>query len=148
MLNEYERIAHRLVSLGREKAVETLRAYAGILRDADKTMEAYGWIRVDAPLDALMYEGQPVQWVGRKAFILPPEEFERRRVAALEDAKRRDEAAKPKVTAKPGESLASVLCPACQSIMAKSPVCPNCTKGKAGYKILCICTECSHEVYL
>jgi rubrerythrin len=50
--------------------------------------------------------------------------------------------------AKPGEALTSVLCPVCQSTMAKSPVCPNCSKAKQGFKILCLCAECNHEVYL
>lgn len=48
----------------------------------------------------------------------------------------------------PGEALTSVLCPACKSSMAKSPICPNCSKGKAGFKVLCVCIECGHEVYL
>jgi len=48
----------------------------------------------------------------------------------------------------PGEGLTSVRCPICSAVMAKSPVCPRCAKGQAGYKILCICTECDHEVYL
>ena len=148
MLTEPEKIAHKLVSFGRDRATETLRAYAGLLRDAELTMGKFGWVCVDIEYGSLMYEGRPVQWVGRKAFVLPPEIFEQRRLEAIKAAKARDEMARPKIQAEPGESLTSVLCPACRSVMAKSLICPNCAKGKAGFKILCVCTECGHEVPL
>lgn len=148
MLTNHERIAHKLVAMGRESAMDTIRAYSGLLRDSVEAMAKYGWEPVNLPLGTLIYDGQPVQWVGRKAFVLPGDVYQQRRAAALEDAKRRDETAALKITATPGESLTSVLCPSCRSVMAKAPVCPNCSRGKQGFKILCACTDCGHEVYL
>lgn len=148
MLTESEKIAHRLVSLGRVHATEALRTYAALLRDADKTMCQLGWERINLPYGTLMYDGRPVQWVGRKGFVLPPEVFKQRLAEAFEAARAQPETKRTQAQSKPGESLTSVLCPACRSVMAKSPICPNCSKGKAGFKILCQCTECGHEVYL
>lgn len=148
-MTESERLAHKLIAMGRENAMGVIRAYSGLLRDSVETMAKYGWEPVNLPLGTLLHEnGQPVQWVGRKAFVLPADVYQQRRSAALEDAKRRDEATAPKVTAKPGEALTSVLCPSCKSLMAKQLVCPKCEKGQAGFKIVCICTQCNHEVYL
>jgi hypothetical protein len=147
MMTEPEQIAHRLVGIGRENALLVIRTYAGLVKSADVTMGEHGWIRVDVPLGQMMHNGQPVQWIGNRAFVLPAQVFEGRRAAAI--ARAVEEAARKKPGAvTPGEALSSVLCPACQAIMAKQPVCPNCSKGKAGFKILCQCTECAHEVYL
>lgn len=149
MMTENERIAHKLVAMGRENAMCTIKAYSALLRDSVETMAKYGWVPVKLPIGTLIHaDGQPVQWVGRRAFVLPVDVYQLRRAAALEDAKKLAQAAAHKIKATPGESLTSVLCPSCRSIMAKQPICPNCSKGKAGFKILCQCTECSHEVYL
>lgn len=148
MMTELEKIAHRLVSLGRDNATAVLRAYSGLLRDAEHTMRKWGWERVDLPWGTLVYEGRPVQWVGRKGFVLPHNIIAQRIAEDLATAKAQAEMVRPTIQSKPGESLTSVLCPSCQSVMAKHPVCPNCPKGKAGFKILCQCTECGHEVFL
>lgn len=93
--------------------------------------------------EAITADGRAVLRIGPTALALRVEEHERRLVEAFaQDTPRSPPAPKP------GESLTSVLCPSCRAVMAKAPVCPNCAKGKAGYKILCQCTECAHEVYL
>jgi hypothetical protein len=93
--------------------------------------------------DVITNDGREIVRIGDVALALTGDEHIKRRDTALKAA-----VANKRAAAKPGESLSSVRCPFCQSVMAKSPVCPNCSKGKAGFKILCICTECSHEVYL
>lgn len=91
-------------------------------------------------------DGREVIWSGGRALALRPEV---RQQIVAEAAEREQNKAKPVAKAeKPGESLTSVLCPVCRSAMAKVPVCPNCAKGKAGFKTLCVCTDCGHEVYL
>lgn len=108
-----------------------------------------GWTKIAAePGVAMLEDGRPIVWVGQHAFVLPMDEHLRRVAMALEMAASQQRQ-KPRTRSDtPGEALTSVLCPSCRAVMAKSPVCPNCAKGKAGYKILCICTECGHEVYL
>jgi len=85
-------------------------------------------------------DGSVLVRAGGRLWVMAGDRFAARQAAATRSA-----TAEP---SRPGESMTSVLCPACQSPMAKSPVCPNCSKGKAGFKILCTCTECTHEVYL
>jgi len=102
---------------------------------------------VDA-VGPLTPDGREALTVGAVKVALRPAAHAERMALAFEAASHARQTSRKFVTAKPGEALTSVLCPGCQSTMAKSPVCPNCSKGKAGFKILCICTECNHEVYL
>jgi len=90
-------------------------------------------------------DGREIVRVRGRDYALRPEVHAEMLAAAFAEKKAQR---KGQVNSQPGESLTSVLCPSCQSAMAKSPICPNCAKGKAGFKILCICTECAHEVYL
>ena len=53
-----------------------------------------------------------------------------------------------KVAAVPGESLTTVLCPVCKSKMGKQLICPKCELGKEGFRVLCTCTDCGHDVPL
>lgn len=103
---------------------------------------------VEIPAGTLITpDGREVLWIDDHAYALRPDIHAER----LAEAKQRIEATttqKKKPAQTPGESLTSVLCPSCRAVMAKQPVCPSCAKGKAGFKILCVCTECGHEVYL
>lgn len=124
-------IANRLGMYGVEAALAGIRLWAirnhWDAKQSAKALMADGWVRAEIPvpgLPSVTAHGQV--WV----------------------RKRTPKAPNPYSPSVPGESLSSVLCPACQSVMAKSPICPNCSKGKAGFKILCQCTECGHEVYL
>lgn len=101
--------------------------------------------RVDAA-GPITPDGREVLTCGGVAIALRTDAHAERMARAFEAARQRRKGAQSKPG--PGESLTSVLCPVCISTMAKSPVCPNCAPGRAGYKILCICTECAHEVYL
>lgn len=104
-----------------------------------------GWEEVEAEAGSTMStDGREILRAGGRTLALKPEV--RQRLVA-EAAARAQAKAKPKQET-PGESLTSVLCPSCQAVMAKSPVCPRCEKGRAGFKILCICIECGQEVYL
>jgi len=94
---------------------------------------------------AALPDGRQITRVDGHAFVLPIEVHRARLEIALQEAKAHQPV---KQQQRPGEGLAAVLCPNCQSVMAKSPICPSCAKGRAGFKILCTCTECSHEVYL
>jgi len=118
------------------------RAEHGRLASELAWMESQGFERVSAdPSTLLLPDGREVVHAMGRAWSLRIDVHTARLTAALKNGHKAHRQV-------PGEALASVLCPACQSTMAKSPVCPNCAKGKAGFKILCICTECSHEVYL
>jgi len=116
---------------------------SGIRRAAMDTLLASGFeiVEADGPLTQ---DGREVIFANGARLALRPEAHRERLEKAFVTTGNR----KPGKPPRPGEGLSSVLCPACQAIMAKSPVCPNCSKGKAGFKILCICTECNHEVYL
>lgn len=104
-----------------------------------------GWEEVEAETGAtISTDGREILWAGGRALALKPDV---RQKLVAEAAARMQSNEKPKPE-KPGESLTSVLCPSCQAVMAKQPVCPNCSRGKQGFKILCQCTDCGHEVYL
>lgn len=138
------RAAMALAALSPDDARQIYISDVQARRVGYKSLLELGWEEVDPAC------GRDILWANGRAMALKDEVRQRlvAEAAEREQAKAQYATDRPKITAKPGESLASVLCPACQSIMAKSPICPNCAKGKAGFKILCICTECSHEVYL
>lgn len=116
------------------------RAEAGRINDDRRVMRDRGFEEVDTSPGAIVLpDGREVMHAAGRNWALRMDVH----TARLEDAFRR-----ANHDPRPGECLASVLCPACRAVMAKSPICPNCAKGKAGYKILCTCTECAHEVYL
>lgn len=154
MLNEEERLYLRLRKLDRNVVRAAVKRWAASDYHMRKTvMDSLvkgGWHEVGVEPGVMMLEdGRPVVWVDRRALVLPLEEHQRRVAWALEMAAKGQQ--RPQRRAQndtPGEALASVLCPSCQATMAKSPVCPNCAHGRAGFKLLCICTECGHEVYL
>jgi len=106
-------------------------------------LEALGFEPVDES-GPVTKDGREVVRVRGRAWALRPEVHAEMLAAAFAEKK----AQRKESSSHPGEALTSVRCPACQSVMAKSPVCPGCAKGRAGFKILCICTECNHEVYL
>ena len=103
---------------------------------------AGGWEMVDAMSGDVMFEGRPLIWAHGKAWAMGKEMMAERLKLTLPPE------SPPAKKETPGEALTSVLCPACQAVMAKAPVCPNCAKGKQGFKVICACTECGHEVYL
>jgi rubrerythrin len=116
------------------------RAESGRIANDRAWMIENGYEEVEAAGGAVALEdGREILRTAKKAWALRMDVHTERLSAALRSARKEPSA---------GEGLAAVLCPACKSAMAKSPVCPNCSKGKAGFKILCICTECNHEVYL
>jgi hypothetical protein len=148
MLTKAEKITNAFLSLdlteSRAAWIKKIRGEKFGLAAIVAGMVNSGFEVVNAgPDDILTRDGREIIRVGDAALALNADEHIKRRDAALKSA-----VATKRATAKPGESLSSVLCPSCQSVMAKSPVCPNCSKGKAGFKILCICSECHHEVYL
>lgn len=113
-----------------------------------------GMVEIDASVDAVMTDdGRPIMRFAGRALVHTPEVHAKLQMEALKAAKKQQDAKEAATRGElkpppPGEALASVLCPSCRATMAKSPVCPNCEKGQAGYKIICICTQCGHEVYL
>jgi hypothetical protein len=114
--------------------------------DVRAAVLADGFEEIDTPVnDAALPDGREVLRVGGRAYVLPADVHRARLAEAMQAAKKQRE---EQTKHSPGEGLSAVLCPSCKSVMAKSPVCPNCAKGKVGFKILCICTECAHEVYL
>lgn len=143
-----------LRSMPRADVKRIIRAWATTEVHARQTlaeaMRADGWEPVDVPVGAATVgtgdDARPVTWIKRQAYALPPNLFRERQAARLAAAKARAEAEAEKPA--PGEALTSVLCPMCRAVMAKQPVCPRCKLGKQGYKILCQCTECGHEVPL
>lgn len=117
---------------------------------AGEYLEQNGYVPVDAPRGTLLFgeeeNSRPVYWIGGQAYAQNADVHRSKIRAAI--IQKVQATQKTRQESRPGEALTSVLCPSCRSRMAKSPVCPRCEKGKQGYKILCICTECSHEVYL
>lgn len=113
-------------------------------------LEQNGYAPVDAPHGALLFgdgeNSRPVYWIGGQAYAQSADVHRSKIRAAI--VQKVQVVQKNRQESRPGEALTSVLCPSCRSVMAKSPVCPRCEKGKQGYKILCSCTECHHEVYL
>lgn len=116
------------------------------INDVRAAILADGFEEVAAPADAAaLPDGREILHVGGQTYALPIDVHRERLEAAMQAAKSQQHVPQPQ---RPGEGLTAVLCPLCHSAMAKSPICPNCAKGKQGYKILCSCTECAHEVYL
>ncbi len=117
-------------------------------------MMARGMVEIDVGADAVMTDdGRPIMRFAGRALAHTPEAHAKLQMESLEAAKKQ-QAAKDAATGgelkppPPGEALASVLCPVDHAVMAKDLVCPKCEKGRAGYKVLCVCTKCGHEVYL
>lgn len=155
-----EKMLTRLCAMSRSEVREIIRKWAmsEIHRTASlaEILAADGYEHVDVPAGATHIDtgGEPrlVVWVRDEAYALTADEHRRRREVAVAEALAQAQAkaaVKPRrEEPRPGEGLASVLCPVDHAAMAKSPVCPRCSKGKAGYKLLLTCTECGHEVYL
>lgn len=96
-------------------------------------------------------DGRPIGRAFGRYWILPKELQEERDYAAIEEEKKKPKPPASKTTepvSSVGEGLSAVLCPKCTGIMAKQYICPNCEKGKEGYKVLCICVDCGYEVFL
>lgn len=91
---------------------------------------------------------RPLVWVGKNAYALRPDVFLEQRKSAMAETEEGGTAQQSARGPSAGESMASVLCPLCKSEMAKEPICPSCAKGRMGFKILCTCTGCGHEVSL
>lgn len=149
MIDNAKRLANKMMALPARDVLDAIKLW-GEYRDNGAraiidTLTRDGFEAVHAPPDAIaLPDGREVVRVDGHAYATSIDTHRARLAKALRDAKTR--AAEPAQT--PGEGLSSVLCPACRSVMAKSPICPSCKKGRAGYKILCTCTECAHEVYL
>jgi rubrerythrin len=152
MIKKYEKI----IAMMDEDSIDALATVAqkvsirraNIRKEALESLLAGDFERVDA-VGTVTADGREVLVADGVTVALRPEIHAERREKAFADAAQRAKDVKPTPKAEtPGEALTSVLCPSCQSVMAKQPVCPNCSKGKAGFKILCACTECGHEVYL
>lgn len=135
-----------------------LKAESGKIDSELLRLREQGFEEVEVlPDDVMTSDGREVMRVYGRAWALTPSVHAARKTerleAALEFAKKKEAAREAARQGKfksppPGEALASVLCPIDHAVMAKSPVCPKCEKGRAGYKVLCVCTECGHEVYL
>jgi len=154
-MTQNEKIVAQLRAIGKKDALSVIREWAvsrhRTEQDHAATLTESGFELVDvAPGATSVGElalTRPLVWVGKKAFALRPDFFlEQRRVAMAEAVEKKS--SKGAAPQSPGEGLAAVLCPACHAMMAKEPVCPNCSKGRAGFKILCQCTVCGHEVFL
>jgi len=149
MKTKVESLASRLLQNSESTvraAVDLWETYISNRRAAFMAwLDEQGWSETDAPSDAVaMPDGREIMRLDGQAYILPIEIHRARVAEAMAAVKKQREEQKQS----PGEGLAAVLCPVCRSTMAKSPICPSCAKGRAGFKILCTCTECSHEVYL
>lgn len=125
-----------------------MRDAMGRRERAMEDMAKAGFERVDVT-PGLMPDGREAVRVGGASWAMRQDVHAKMLKEAFAASKKSKKSRNPAPEkSSPGEGLTSVLCPACSAVMAKEPVCPNCAKGKAGYKILCICTECGHEVYL
>lgn len=149
MLKIGERLFQFMLDAGLPEIRESYIRMVAMQRDRVAAMRDI-FVEVEADAGAVMTDdGREILRADGKKWALLPELHNSRRVAAIAAAKERASAARtPEAKAVPGEALTSVLCPSCHAVMAKQPVCPSCAKGKAGFKILCVCTECGHEVYL
>ena len=155
MINSDERLLARLnqtpFEIVRSVFIQRTRMEKGRIDEARAWLRGRGYEEIEADDGQLLTDdGREILRAQGKTWALSPQAHLERKREAQEMARKLAEAAamqKPK-TEKPGESLTSVLCPSCHAVMAKAPVCPNCSKGKAGFKILCACTDCGHEVYL
>lgn len=143
------RLIHEDMAAVREAYIARVRLEKGAIERLRRDMPIRGYEEVSDP-GLLTTDGREVIVMYGKRWALRPDVHAQRRADSLAEAKRLDDTARAaqRHAEKPGESLTCVLCPSCKSVMAKAPVCPNCAKGKAGFKILCACTECGHEVYL
>lgn len=125
----------------RELWIFRARVESNRIQDGLKAMEERGFEQISATPDAIVTEdGREILRAYGKAWALHIDIHNARLALSFKEAKQEQPL--------PGEALTSVLCPVCRSVMAKQPICPNCAQGKAGFKILCQCTECGHEVYL
>lgn len=147
MLRKSEKIIASLdrlpIDTVRAAWIARVRAETGRLDALELALVDSGMERVEtsAPITG---DGREVIFVRGRAYALRPELHAARKTAAFSRAKKVER----QEDSTPGEALSSVRCPSCMSAMAKQLVCPKCAKGKAGFKILCVCTECGHEVYL
>lgn len=151
MISKEEKLRHLLNSLTHDEVRRVYDEWEQVAAARTQSLRAMvladGFQEIsDAPPDAVaLPDGREILRVDGQAYALPIETHLLRLAEAMEATKK----AQPVlVRQKPGEGLASVLCPLCGSVMAKSPICPNCSAGRKGFKILCTCTDCGHEVYL
>ncbi len=159
MMTAQERVTLTLRNMPKSEAQSAVKAWATteitLRKSVEQDMIETGWECVDVPAGQFVVgdgdDARPVTWVRDKAYALPPEVFRARRDEAIKAAVARERDARQRsdgTVAVPGEALTSVLCPKCRATMAKGPICPKCADGRRGFKILCSCTECGHEVKL
>lgn len=153
-MGETEMLVDRLKRLPyqdvRSVFIHLTRIHKGREDSARRHLITVGFEQINAPEDAILTaDGRVIMRTLGAVWALRPEIHAQQQKEAMDRAKMIADSAKPtQLDEAPGESLTSVLCPSCKSVMAKQHVCPNCSKGKQGFKILCQCTECGHEVYL
>ncbi|KAF5043646.1 hypothetical protein DSECCO2_500120 [anaerobic digester metagenome] len=155
MMTKQEKLLFSLLAAPAIEVIPTLEQYAD-LRDKGahlkKILSVAGFENVDVEPGVLLTDdGREVSTIGGQTFALRQEIHDARlneRLAAKAQDATANVIAPKKHT--PGEGMSSVLCPRCQSIMAKQPICPNCHLGQQGFKILCLCTNdaCEFEVPL
>jgi hypothetical protein len=155
-MTQNEKIIAQLRAIGKNDALAVIKEWAvsrhRTEQDHTAVLAKSGFELVDVPKGSTsvgeLALTRPIVWIGSKAYALRPDVFLEQRKAAMAEAVEEKRSHGVASQPSPGEGLAAVLCPACYSTMSKAPICPNCSKGKAGFKILCQCTECSYEVYL
>ena len=133
------------IKLWAKAFVKKKRAHFDLMREA-------GFEECLVPPDTYVTEdGRPIGRAFGKYWILSKELQDQRDYEAIEEEKKKPKppiSSTQETVSSVGEGLSAVLCPECTGVMSKQYLCSRCSKGKEGFKVLCICTECLHEVYL
>lgn len=96
-------------------------------------MSEHGYEEVVADDGRLLTDdGREIVFAHKKKWALVPEEWEKRRSLALDEARYEKENAETKSVAGT-ESLSILTCPRCGDSFQKTHVCPSCAAGRAGY---------------
>ena len=130
--------------LVRSEAQEVIRLWAveniHMIKNSIQIALDTGWEVIEHTENSTVTsDGRPIAMIGNTFLTLTHEELKRR----LDDAKYQPQP--PAQEPAKAETITALICPKCGDVVAKQSICPSCKLGKAGFKVLCICTSCGYE---
>lgn len=146
MMNHYEKFILALggVTVDEAQAALDAKIQAESGREAARieSLVSSGWIEVEEQRGQMTADGRPVVSMLGRSWVLPPEEFARRRDAMLATAAQRASESAPNTA----ETVCQTLIDGqlCGGALVRAAVCPRAALGRSGVVATLMCDVCGH----
>jgi hypothetical protein len=146
MMNHYEKFILALGFVTIEEAQSALdakiQAESGQEDAIVESLVSSGWIEVDAQHGQMTADGRPVVSMLGRSWVLPPEEFARRRDVMLAAAAQRASESAPNMMETVCRSL--IADQLCGGTLVRASVCLKSALGRSGVVATLTCDVCGH----